>query len=636
MPRRSHAHDAIEEDIYGRERDPYSRHNRGRDRRRHFKEEEEELRYDRRVPPPPPPPPPSAPPMPVPVEKFERMRLRDERARGPEMMIPVAPAPPVAPQLVREREREELKVMKPVRRPVREVLEPIERMRGFERERDRRRRPRYRGVDLEKERFVLEEEEEEASSSSESESSSLEESDTEEEEDDMVIVGRDRRPKHGHLSRSADLKEPPRGILRNPNLEQDELLLKRHYERTRSSEPVYATATRTRHKHRHHRHRDLEDADGELDEEVDKEEVFRRKYRERRRAGDVVEEEEEIRRSSSEMERSRLPSPKRYPAFSDRHVYEDHRKIHRPRLSNSDLVYESETHRRERSRGRLDRNEIPIIRPKKRGSHPPPHPDPYRRSKDGLPLVSPEPKFAEREKEVLTVVRRDGSHESLKEEEFVEEDCYTPRGYQPLPRKKSFKEKEQIEIVGPIPRAKHERAPPDTDALRYPDGDPKRGFGEPRQSDEDFSRQFGRIGRRFVGVKDHRERLWTEITRDLVVKEALERAGYEYEETETSYFIFTYLEKEQVDALIEHSEDIRRARRRRVQEIHRERTSLPPPTAPVPHPPPPPASATDKAGPLLLDSPPPRFPREDRRRTEREMVAEGGRWRPPPPRAERW
>lgn len=198
---------------------------------------------------------------------------------------------------------------------------------------------------------------------------------------------------------------------------------------------------------------------------------------------------------------------------------------------------------RERSRGRLDRNEIPIIRPKKRGGHPPPHPDPYRRSKDALPLVAPEAKFAEREKEVLTVVRRDGSHESLKEEEFVEEDYYTPPGHQPLPKKKSFKEKDQLEVIGPVPRAKHDRAPPDTDALRYPDRDPKRGFGEPQQSDEDSSRQFGRIGRRFVGVKDHRERLWTEITRDLVVKEALERAGYEYEETETSYFIFTYLEK---------------------------------------------------------------------------------------------
>ncbi|RAL12705.1 uncharacterized protein BO97DRAFT_52709 [Aspergillus homomorphus CBS 101889] len=633
MPRRSRARDTLEEEVYDRDRDLYPRHGhgRGRDRRRIFKEEEEELKYERRVPPPPPPPP---LPMAVPVERLERLRLREERARGPEMIVPVPPPPP---KLVRE----EVKVM-PVRRPLRDMD------RGFERERDWRGRTRYRGVDLEKERFVLEEveeeeEEEEEGSSSESESSSLEESDTEEEED-MVVVPRKGRPKqrleefggsgafgHGHdqdhPSRSKSLKEGFRGA-RDPRFEQDEVL-KRYHERNRSG-PVYA---RSQHRHHSHRHRDLEDADSELEEEVD-EEVFRRKLRERRHGGHVV-EEEEIRRSSSEMERSGPPSPKRFPAFPERHVYEESRKIYPPRPPNPDFVYESETHHRERSsRGRLDRTEIPIIRPKKKSGFPAPHPDPYRRSKDGLPLVPPEPKIAEREKEVLTVVRRDGSHESLKEEEFLEEDYYAPPDPRHFPKKVS-KEKRELDFVGPGHRAKHDRAAPDIDALRYPDRTPKHGFGEPKHSDSDSSRQFGRIGRRYVGVKDRRERLWTEITRDLVVKEALERAGYEYEETETSYFIFTYLDKEEVDALIEHSEDIRRARRRRVQEIHRERTALPGAAAPI-APPPPPPPASDKTGPLLLDSPPPRFPREERRRTEREMVAEGGRWRPPPPRPERW
>ncbi|PYH48742.1 uncharacterized protein BP01DRAFT_353052 [Aspergillus saccharolyticus JOP 1030-1] len=626
MPRKSRAKDHIEGDMYDRDRDAYPRHSRTRDRRRIFREEEE-LRFDRRVPPPPPPPPPMA----VPVEKLERLRLREERVRGgPKMMVPVSvpPPPPVAPQLVRE----EVKAMKPVRRPVQRVVEPREREQGFEKVRDQRGRTRYRGVDLEKERFVLEEEEEEEEeeSDSESESSSLEESDTEEEEG-MVVVPRKERLKQKiadefHLPRGTDFKQGLRGGHHDPRLEEDDMLLKRHYERSRHG-PVYAATQRHRHQHRSHRHKDFDvDGDSELDEELDHEEVVRRKYRERRRGGEVVEEEEEIRRSSSEMERARLPSPKRSPVYGS--TVPNPRKIHHPRLSEPDLLYESETRRRERSsRGRRDRSEIPIIRPNKKSNPPTPHPDPYRRSKDSLPFVPPEPKIAERQKEVLTVVRRDGSHESFKEEEFVDEDYYAPPRHRSLPRK-SQKEKEELELVGPAPRAKHDRTAPDHDALRYPERSPL------NYSDDDSGRQFGRIGRRYVGVKDRRERLWTEITRDLVVKEALERAGYEYEETETSYFIFTYLEKEEVDALIEQSEDIRRARRRRVQEIHRERTSLPPPTAPVP-PPPPPPPASEKTGPLLLDSPPPRFPREERWRTEREKVAEGGRWRPPP-RAERW
>ena len=37
------------------------------------------------------------------------------------------------------------------------------------------------------------------------------------------------------------------------------------------------------------------------------------------------------------------------------------------------------------------------------------------------------------------------------------------------------------------------------------------------------------------------EGLWTEITKDLVVKEAIEQSGYDYEETEFFYYVLTYL-----------------------------------------------------------------------------------------------
>jgi len=70
------------------------------------------------------------------------------------------------------------------------------------------------------------------------------------------------------------------------------------------------------------------------------------------------------------------------------------------------------------------------------------------------------------------------------------------------------------------------------------------------------------------------EGLWTEITKDLVVKEALEQSGYDFEETEFFYYILTYLRYEDVLKLVEMSESIRRERRDRIREIERERERL--------------------------------------------------------------
>ncbi|RMJ26248.1 hypothetical protein PHISP_02880 [Aspergillus sp. HF37] len=69
---------------------------------------------------------------------------------------------------------------------------------------------------------------------------------------------------------------------------------------------------------------------------------------------------------------------------------------------------------------------------------------------------------------------------------------------------------------------------------RFPSGD--------RRRSEDDTDRGGQIGRRYVGAKERRERLWTEITKDLVVREAIERAGYEFEETDLFYYIFEYLQ----------------------------------------------------------------------------------------------
>ena len=51
----------------------------------------------------------------------------------------------------------------------------------------------------------------------------------------------------------------------------------------------------------------------------------------------------------------------------------------------------------------------------------------------------------------------------------------------------------------------------------------------------------GEIGRRYGRERDPKEGMWTEITKDLVVKEAIQEMGYEFEETDDFYYIISYL-----------------------------------------------------------------------------------------------
>lgn len=51
-------------------------------------------------------------------------------------------------------------------------------------------------------------------------------------------------------------------------------------------------------------------------------------------------------------------------------------------------------------------------------------------------------------------------------------------------------------------------------------------------------------------VKERRDERWTEITKDLVVREAIERLGYEFEETRFFYYIFSFLN--QVSSDLQH------------------------------------------------------------------------------------
>ncbi|KAI0435684.1 hypothetical protein F4803DRAFT_557743 [Xylaria telfairii] len=60
-----------------------------------------------------------------------------------------------------------------------------------------------------------------------------------------------------------------------------------------------------------------------------------------------------------------------------------------------------------------------------------------------------------------------------------------------------------------------------------------------------------------------RDGMWTEITKDLVNREAIDRLGYDYEETEWFFYVMQYLRYEDVLELVDLTEDIRRARKRR-------------------------------------------------------------------------
>ncbi|KAJ8111632.1 hypothetical protein ONZ43_g5573 [Nemania bipapillata] len=64
-----------------------------------------------------------------------------------------------------------------------------------------------------------------------------------------------------------------------------------------------------------------------------------------------------------------------------------------------------------------------------------------------------------------------------------------------------------------------------------------------------------------------RDGMWTEITRDLVTREAIERLGYDYEETEFFFYVMKYLQYEDVLELIDLTKQIRRSRRRRTREV---------------------------------------------------------------------
>ena len=179
-------------------------------------------------------------------------------------------------------------------------------------------------------------------------------------------------------------------------------------------------------------------------------------------------------------------------------------------------------------------------------------------------------------------------------------------------------------IPGPRPRSMPRGPHPNEMGWPQPRDVPhQRYYPQPEEFSDEEEIEDGQAGpgRRYIGMKDRRDRLWTEITKDLVVRDAVERFGYEYEETDYFFYIFSYLQyvralfptlcistntkQEDVAALVELSDQIRHARRRRIHEINRGRGSYPPAHPQVPQMPQiPPVAAAPAPGPAPVASGP--------------------------------
>ncbi|KAI9743798.1 MAG: hypothetical protein M1818_002532 [Claussenomyces sp. TS43310] len=83
-----------------------------------------------------------------------------------------------------------------------------------------------------------------------------------------------------------------------------------------------------------------------------------------------------------------------------------------------------------------------------------------------------------------------------------------------------------------------------------------------------------RVGRPLPPPRRREPDMWTEITKDLVVREAIEELGYDFEETEFFYYVMQYLRYEDVQELVDLSEHIRKERQNRIREINHERERM--------------------------------------------------------------
>ncbi|KAH8712277.1 hypothetical protein GQ44DRAFT_689257 [Phaeosphaeriaceae sp. PMI808] len=88
-----------------------------------------------------------------------------------------------------------------------------------------------------------------------------------------------------------------------------------------------------------------------------------------------------------------------------------------------------------------------------------------------------------------------------------------------------------------------------------------RGPGRGREYEDlnleiDINRESGEFN-----VKPRKKDMWTEVTKDLVIREAIDQMGYSCEETDDFFYVMEYLRYEDVLQLVELSDDLRRKRK---------------------------------------------------------------------------
>lgn len=513
---------------------------------------------------------------PSPERKKEREEIiiRDERSES-------RPRPPRARPREEEREREEIIIRRderstsippaPLRRPREESREREEIIiRRDERSESRPAAPRYRGREQSREReeiIIRRDERDEFAPPSRSRTAPI----RDERDREEIIIRRDERDRYEDDVVSRRSYQPPPPPART-EVDRREIIIRR--EQSETDDRSHVPRRRYDDDFALSRPKSHERARGRSHSSASEEEIiFRREEREGRR-GEESRQEIIIRKSS----RSRSPSPATTVSSRPAPVQEpapapQPQVIYAPQIHQEVITHHRHIDHGYEVRQPLMREPVYSRPPSPPSPPPPPPPAPVRdESEERIEIRRTDTRNGRSEDQDIVISRRERSRSAGP----------------PAPR---YKQRDDFEI----------------------DYHRERDY-EPAPS----------IGNRFGARRDPRDRLWTEITKDLVVKEAIKEMGYEFEETEENYYIFKYMEYADVARLVGLSEDIKRDRHKRINEIRWENEFAPRPAI---------APASPRA-PLAIEGPRERpdsrgWHRDDERFVEREVVYRGGR--PPPP-----
>jgi hypothetical protein len=171
-----------------------------------------------------------------------------------------------------------------------------------------------------------------------------------------------------------------------------------------------------------------------------------------------------------------------------------------------------------------------------------PHEPPVQRKKEKPIAIVETPEIA-RKRDAIVQDERLGPRSSYKKHEIVEEDYYRSRD--PHWSSPSSETMEGWAIVQAPAKPSNSSEKEVVDVCEERHSRHKQQLSKAAEKEREHrhkgDRPRSKVGPRYIGVRDRKDRLWTEITKDLVVKEAIDRAGYEYEEMDTLYYIFSYL-----------------------------------------------------------------------------------------------